>query len=76
MGKKGENCRPGRRAVNWDAEPFGVFLGSSPTAVVNFTSQQDALDYVNRLSLTQKGKAYVGRLSRVVVETTVKINSK
>lgn len=73
MGAKRNNGHRGRWTVDWNKEPVGVFLGTSPTALKVFPEEAQALEFVNSLSLVQKEKAFIGRLNRVMVKTTVSI---
>ena len=73
MGEKRNNGHRGRWAVNWNEHPFGVFLGTSPTALRVFSDKQEALEFVNGLSLVQKEKAFIGQIKQVSVQTTVSI---
>jgi len=72
----GGNSNKGRRAIDWTKTPVAIFIGSSPTAVAAFINEDEAIKYLDsKLTLSQKEKAFVGRLAPIVVETTIKLKA-
>jgi len=63
----------GRRPTDWEKQPFGVFVGKSPTARGGFNSQDNAVEFIKTLSVHDQERAYVAQFRKVRVKTEVVI---
>jgi hypothetical protein len=68
------NKSPRRKKMEWQKKPFCVVVGGSARVRASFASVDDAVSYVNKLSVMEQTRAYIGQFYPVNVRTTVELN--